>query len=80
MKPDRREGKGLCNGALFLAFERSRTSSFRRAFTQEKLAELTDLNIRTVQKIEAGETNILITTAARIQKALACDWNKLVKF
>jgi len=27
--------------------------------TQEKLAELADLNIRTVQKIEAGQTNIL---------------------
>jgi len=48
--------------------------------TQEKLAELADLNIRTVQKIEAGETNILVTTAARIQKALDCDWNKLMKF
>ena len=49
-----------------------------RGMTQEKLAELADLNIRTVQKIEAGQTNILITTAARIQKALACDWGKLM--
>jgi transcriptional regulator with XRE-family HTH domain len=50
----------------------------QRDMTQEKLAELADLNIRTVQKIEAGQTNILITTAARIQKALACDWGKLM--
>ena len=50
-----------------------------RNLTQEKLAEKADLNIRTVQKIEAGETNILITTAARIQKALGCDWNDLMK-
>jgi DNA-binding XRE family transcriptional regulator len=49
-----------------------------RGITQDKLAELADLNIRTVQKIEAGQTNILITTAARIQKALACDWAKLM--
>lgn len=49
-----------------------------QAITQEKLAELADLNIRTIQKIEAGQTNILITTAARIQNALACDWNKLM--
>jgi transcriptional regulator with XRE-family HTH domain len=49
-----------------------------RGMTQERLAELTDLNIRTVQKIEAGQTNILITTAARIQKALACDWGRLM--
>ncbi len=48
--------------------------------TQEKLAELADLNIRTVQKIEAGQTNILITTASRIQKALACEWDVLMKF
>jgi transcriptional regulator with XRE-family HTH domain len=49
-----------------------------RGMTQEKLAELSDLNIRTIQKIEAGQTNILITTAARIQKALACDWASLM--
>jgi transcriptional regulator with XRE-family HTH domain len=49
-----------------------------RSMTQERLAELTDLNIRTVQKIEAGQTNILITTTARIQKALACDWSLLM--
>lgn len=46
--------------------------------TQEKLAELADLNIRTIQKIEAGQTNILVTTAARLQKALDCDWNDLM--
>ena len=50
-----------------------------QSMTQEKLAELADLNIRTVQKIEAGQTNILITTAARIQKALACDWDILME-
>jgi transcriptional regulator with XRE-family HTH domain len=49
-----------------------------RGLTQEKLAELTELNIRTVQKIEAGQTNILITTAARIQKALSCEWGSLM--
>ncbi len=51
-----------------------------RNVTQEKLAEQADLNIRTIQKIEAGQTNILITTAARIQKALSCDWDKLMRF
>ena len=48
--------------------------------TQEKLAELADLNIRTVQKIEAGQTNILITTAARIRKALGGEWERLMEF
>jgi transcriptional regulator with XRE-family HTH domain len=49
-----------------------------RKITQEKLAELVQLNIRTIQKIEAGQTNILITTAKRIQKALGCTWQSLL--
>ena len=49
-----------------------------QGLTQEKLAELADLNIRTVQKIEAGQTNILVTTAARLQRALGCDWATLM--
>ena len=49
-----------------------------KGLTQEKLAELVDLNIRTVQKIEAGHTNILLTTAIRFQKALGCAWERLL--
>ncbi len=49
-----------------------------RGITQEKLAELADLNVRTIQKIEAGQTNILITTAKRLQKALGCSWDKVM--
>jgi transcriptional regulator with XRE-family HTH domain len=49
-----------------------------KSLTQEKLAELVDLNIRTVQKIEAGHTNILVTTAIRFQKALKCSWDRLL--
>ena len=49
-----------------------------RSLTQEKLAERADLNIRTLQKIEAGELNVLITTAARIRRALDCPWEKLM--
>lgn len=50
----------------------------RQEMTQERWAELTDLNIRTVQKIEAGDVNILVTTAIRFQQALKCGWNKLL--
>jgi DNA-binding XRE family transcriptional regulator len=46
--------------------------------TQEKLAELVDLSIRTVQKIEAGDVNILLTTVLRIQKSLGCEWTRLM--
>jgi transcriptional regulator with XRE-family HTH domain len=49
-----------------------------RKMTQARLAELTDLNIRNVQKIEAGETNVLVTTVSRIRKALNCSADKLI--
>ena len=46
--------------------------------TQERLAELAELNLRTVQKIEAGETNLLLTTVIRFQRALGVSWNRLL--
>jgi len=46
--------------------------------TQERLADLTDLHLRTVQKIEAGSINILITTAQSIRKAVGCSWDSLM--
>ena len=50
-----------------------------RDITQEKLAEIADLNIRTLQKIEAGQTNILITTAKRLRKGVGCSWESLME-
>jgi DNA-binding XRE family transcriptional regulator len=47
--------------------------------TQERLAELADLNIRTLQKIEAGQTNILVTTAIRLRRALSCHWDAILQ-
>jgi transcriptional regulator with XRE-family HTH domain len=46
--------------------------------TQERLAEKADLNIRTLQSIEAGELNVLVTTAIRLQRALDCTWDALM--
>ena len=31
-----------------------------------------------VRRIEAGEFNVLVTTVARIRKALHCSWDELV--
>ncbi|SDU18318.1 Helix-turn-helix [Verrucomicrobium sp. GAS474] len=50
----------------------------RQKISQERLAELADLNIRTVQKIEAGDLNVLVTTVLRIQRALKSFPNDLV--
>jgi transcriptional regulator with XRE-family HTH domain len=55
-----------------------RRERVKRGLTQLRLAELVDLNIRTVQKIEAGEVNILVTTLRRFQKALRCGWDELL--
>ena len=47
--------------------------------TQEGLAEKAEIAARTLQKIEAGQTNILLTTAKRLKRALGCDWDDLLE-
>jgi len=49
-----------------------------RGMTQEQLAEFAELNIRNVQRIEAGEIDVVLSTTARIKKALGCSWQKLL--
>ena len=46
--------------------------------TQEKLAELSELDPRTIQKIEAGHITILITTLRRVRKAIGCSYEALL--
>jgi transcriptional regulator with XRE-family HTH domain len=46
--------------------------------TQERLAEMVGLHPRTIQKIEAGKVNILLTTFIRLQRALRCSWETLL--
>lgn len=60
---------------LGASVRRMRTS---KGMTQERLAELSDLHLRSLQKIEAGEKNVLVTTVQRIRSSLACDWNDLM--
>jgi transcriptional regulator with XRE-family HTH domain len=55
-----------------------RRERMAKGITQERFAELVDLNIRTVQKIEAGQINILLTTIIRIHRALGCPWQRLI--
>ena len=51
----------------------------KKNMTQEQLAEKAELATRVLQKIEAGQTNILITTALRLQQSLQCSWNELMR-
>lgn len=46
--------------------------------TQEQLAEKADLAPRVVQKIEAGQITILISTLRRIRDALRCAYSDLL--
>jgi len=57
-----------------------RRERVRKRLTQERLAERAELAARNLQKIEAGEINILLTTAFRIQLALGCPWKRLMPF
>jgi len=49
-----------------------------KGMTQERLSELADLSLRNIQRIEAGEINVLMTTVVRIRKALGCSAEKLL--
>ena len=55
-----------------------RRERVRKGWTQEKLAERAEIATRNLQKIEAGEINILVTTAFRIQLALGCPYRRLM--
>ncbi len=49
-----------------------------RGLTQEQLAELCDLHLRSVQKIEGAEINVLAATLIQIRSALKCSWEELL--
>jgi transcriptional regulator with XRE-family HTH domain len=55
-----------------------RRERVRKGLTQDELAERAEIATRNLQKIEAGEINILLTTAFRIQLALACPYKRLM--
>lgn len=46
--------------------------------TQEGLAEKTGMAPRTIQKIEAGDITILITTLRRLREAIGCKFQDLL--
>ena len=65
--------------AQLLAFGASvRRLRNQAGLTQEKLAEKVELHPRTLQKIEAGNVNILLTTVIRLKNALGCRWDELM--
>ena len=55
-----------------------RRERIAKDFSQQRLAEMADLNIRNIQRIEAGEIDVLLRTIVRIRKALGCPLEKLM--
>ena len=55
-----------------------RRARVKRSMSQEVLSGMADLNIRSLQRMEAGEINILITTFVRLQHVLGCSWDELL--
>jgi transcriptional regulator with XRE-family HTH domain len=55
-----------------------RRERINRGYTQEQTAELAGIALRTLQKIEAGQINILVTTARRLRDSIGCPWKKLM--
>lgn len=55
-----------------------RRERIKKNLSQQRLAKLADLNIRSFQRIEAGEVDVLLTTVVRIHRALNCSWEKLL--
>lgn len=52
----------------------------RRHLSQEKLAELANLNMRSISTIECGTTDVKFTTLNKIANALNVDVKTLVEF
>ena len=63
------------NGSRLLA--NVRRERVRCGLSRDALAERAEIATRNLQKIEAGEINILVTTAFRIQMGLRCPWKRL---
>jgi transcriptional regulator with XRE-family HTH domain len=49
-----------------------------RGLSQEKLADLSDVHHRTIQKVESGEMLMRLPTLFRIRAALKCSWEDLL--
>ena len=56
-----------------------RKARMAQKMTLETLAERADLNILTLQRFESGDSNVLVSTLFRLQRALGCSWDELLR-
>ena len=66
------------NAQLQLLGANLRRERTLKGLTQEQLSEQVNLSSRNLRKIEAGETNVLVTTFIRLRRALDCSADKLI--
>ena len=55
-----------------------RRERYAKKLTQERLAERAEISTRNLQKVEAGQLNLLGTTLIRVKLALRSPWTKLM--
>ena len=55
-----------------------RRNRMEKGITQQQLAEIVDLTIRNVQRIEAGKIDVRLRIMVRIRKALSCPLENLI--
>ena len=48
-----------------------------RGYTQEELTERAEIDVRTLQRVEAGEADTGFVLLDKVCQALHCDWNTL---
>jgi transcriptional regulator with XRE-family HTH domain len=73
-------GRSKAESAILQLFGANlRRLRVQAGWTQAKLAELVDVELRTEQKWEAGEINVPLATLVRIQSVLGCQWEVLLR-
>ncbi len=65
---------------LFNIGQKIRIERTKKGLSQEKLAELTEMSIKTLGKIERGQTDFVITNLISIADALNVDISELFIF
>lgn len=68
------------NELLLKLGNKIRYERVRRHLSQEKLAELANINMRSVSTIECGTTDVKFTTLNKIANALRVEIKTLVEF
>lgn len=65
---------------LFNIGQKIRIERTKKGLSQEKLAELTEMSIKTLGKIERGQTDFVISNLISIANALNVDISELFIF